>query len=462
VTRPEGAKEMESLIQKIKTGFSPKSREKTENAGMSKARHIIILLAVSVGLIMTGFGIIMPVFAHRLENFGSGVVELGYMTMGFALAQFMLSPVLGSLGDRIGRRPIILLALAGYAVVNIGFIFAPDTGSLMILRCLEGAVTAGLLPAAQATVGDVVPADRRAQGVGLVMAGYGFGFILGPFIGGLLYDAWGYAAPFIASSSMGLIALVFAWVLVPETHVYLRQNTIKVNFAQSGPKGFLKGYLPGHLTTFIMLMVVSFTLTFTFAFISPVMVFYVYDDLNFSATQFGLLVGVLGLAMVLGQIFLGGLSDKYGRKPVIVSGLIVSSIFYLGMIIFTRFGNCFLVSAIGGIGSALANSATGAGILDISNENNKSRIQGIKGSFTALGEAIGPLLAVFISSRLTPHSMFMVSAIIGIAVAFVAMIVLRGKRQTDATVETTPYLEPVPGSTDSGNEMVGPARPARD
>jgi DHA1 family multidrug resistance protein-like MFS transporter len=440
---------MKSLIQKIKAKFSQKSREKIKDAGMSKARHIIILLAVSVGLIMTGFGIIMPVFAHRLENFGSGVVELGYMTMGFALAQFVLSPILGSLGDRIGRRPIILLALGGYAAVNIGFLFAPNTGTLMILRCL-----AGLLPASQATVGDVVPADRRAQGVGLVMAGYGFGFILGPFIGGLLYDTLGYAAPFIASSSMGLIALVFAWVLVPETYVHVRQNKIKVNSTQYRKTAFLKGYLPEHLTTFIILMLVSFTLTFTFAFISPVMVFYVYDDLNFSATQFGLLVGVLGLAMVLGQIFLGGLSDKYGRKPVIVLGLIVSSIFYVGMIIFTRFGTCFLVSAIGGIGSALANSATGACILDISNENNKSRIQGIKGSFTALGEAIGPLLAVFISSRLTPHSMFMVSAIIGIVMAFVAVIVLRAKRQTDTAVKNTPSLEYVPKSTDSGREIV--------
>jgi multidrug resistance protein len=450
---------MKSLIQKIKAKFSQKSREKTEDAGMSKARHIIILLAVSVGLIMTGFGIIMPVFAHRLENFGSGVVELGYMTMGFALAQFVLSPVLGSLGDRIGRRPIILLALGGYAVVNIGFLFAPPTGTLMILRCLEGAVTAGLLPAAQATVGDVVPADRRAQGVGLVMAGYGFGFILGPFIGGLLYDTLGYAAPFIASSSMGLIALVFAWFLVPETYVHVRQNKIKVNSTQSRQKVFLKGYLPGHLTTFIILMLVSFTLTFTFAFISPVMVFYVYDDLNFSATQFGLLVGVLGLAMVLGQIFLGGLSDKYGRKPIIVLGLIVSSIFYVGMIIFTRFGTCFLVSAIGGIGSALANSATGACILDISNENNKSKIQGIKGSFTALGEAIGPLLAVFISSRLTPHSMFMVSAIIGIVVAFMAVIVLRGTRQTDTVITNTQSSRLVPEVVDSRHEMAALVRP---
>ena len=293
------------------------------------------------------------------------------------------------------------------------------------------------------------------------MAGYGFGFILGRFIGGLLYDTLGYAAPFIASSSMGLIALVFAWILVPETHVHVTQNKIKVNSTQSRQKVFFKGYLPGHLTTFIILMLVSFTLTFTFAFISPVMVFYVYNDLNFSATQFGLLVGVLGLAMVLGQIFLGGLSDKYGRKPVIVLGLIVSSIFYVGMILFTRFATCFLVSAIGGIGSALANSATGAYILDISDEDNKSRIQGIKGSFTALGEAIGPLLAVFISSWLTPHSMFLVSAIIGIVVAFMAVIVLRGKRNAGSVIENTQSSVLVPEAVDSEHELLAIERSVR-
>jgi MFS transporter, DHA1 family, multidrug resistance protein len=257
---------------------------------------------------------------------------------------------------------------------------------------------------------------------------------------------------------MGLTALVFAWVLVPETHRQVKPNKLKVKATQSRQKVVFNGYLPGHFTTFIVLMLVSFTLTFTFAFISPVMVFYAYNDLNFSATQFGLLVGVLGLAMVLGQIFLGGLSDKYGRKPIIVLGLIVSSIFYVGMIIFTRFGTCFLVSAVGGIGSALANSATGAGILDISDEDNKSRIQGIKGSFTALGEAIGPLLAVFISSQLTPHSMFMVSAIIGIAVAFMTLIVLRGKRQTNKVNKNTKPSKLVSEAAYSGQEMLTAAR----
>jgi MFS transporter, DHA1 family, multidrug resistance protein len=447
-----------SLINKITRKFVKGTGKKTEDADTLKSRRIIILLSVSVALIMTGFGIIMPVFARRLEDFGSGVVELGYMAMGFAFAQFALSPILGSLGDRIGRRPIILLALGGYAAVNIAFLFAANTGTLIVLRCLEGGLTAGLLPAAQATVGDIVPANRRAQGVGMVMAGYGFGFILGPFIGGLLYDMWGFSAPFIASSSMGLIALVFAWVMVPETHTSAAQSKIEINSHQPRLKAFSMGYLPKPLTTFAILILVSFVLTFTFAFISPVMVFYVYDDLKFSATQFGLLVGVLGLAMVLGQIFLGGLSDKYGRKPVIILGLIVSSIFYLGMIVFTKFASCFLVSAIGGIGSALATSATSAYILDISDQDHRSQIQGIRGSFMALGEAMGPLLAVFVSSQLTAQSMFLVSAVIGVVVAVTVLIILRGKRQTVTDIKSTQSFEPALEAAGSGHELAAVTR----
>jgi MFS family permease len=296
--------------------------------------------------------------------------------------------------------------------------------------------------------------------VGVVMAGYGFGFILGPFIGGLLYDAWGYAAPFIASSSMGLAALIFAWRMVPETYTGVRQITTKFKSNQHGIKAFWLEYFPKPRNTFIILIMVSFVLTFAFAFISPVMVFYVYDDLDFTATQFGLLVGVYGLAMVLGQLFLGGLSDKYGRKPVIILGLIISSIFYVGMMFFTRFETCFLVSAIGGIGSALATAATSAYILDISDENHRSRIQGIRSSFMALGEAIGPLLAVFVSNQFTPRSMFLVSAMIGIAVAVTGLIILRSPKLTEI-VNNTQTSECEPRLIGSKPELETIARPAR-
>jgi MFS family permease len=153
-----------------------------------RVRNIIMLLAASVALMMTGFGIIMPVFARRLGEFGSGVEALGLMTMSFALAQFVAAPFMGALADRIGRRPLILVGLAAFAVANIGFLFARSTEAFFAIRAFEGALTAGLFPAAMGVVGDVAPENRRARWVGIVMGSYGAGFIFGPVIGGVLYE----------------------------------------------------------------------------------------------------------------------------------------------------------------------------------------------------------------------------------------------------------------------------------
>ena len=137
----------------------------TSGPSSHDVRKVILLLAASVALMMTGFGIIMPVFARRLGEFGSGVEALGLMTMSFALAQLVASPFMGSLADRYGRRPLVLLALGAFAAANIGFLFAKSTEVFMAVRALEGALTAGLFPAAMGVVADIVPERTRAQWV---------------------------------------------------------------------------------------------------------------------------------------------------------------------------------------------------------------------------------------------------------------------------------------------------------
>jgi multidrug resistance protein len=167
---------------------------------------------------MTGSGIIMPVFARRFSELGSGVEALGLMTMSFALAQFVAAPFMGSLADRIGRRPVVLVALAAFAASNVGFLLASSTQAFILVRALAGTLTAGLFPAAMSIVADIVPQDRRARCIRIVMGSYGVGLILGPVLGGVLYDGWGFAAPFVASAAIASIACVAAVVVVPETH----------------------------------------------------------------------------------------------------------------------------------------------------------------------------------------------------------------------------------------------------
>ena len=395
-----------------------------------RARNIILLLAGSVALMMTGFGIIMPVFARRLGEFGEGVEALGLMTMAFSLAQFIFAPILGAQADKRGRRPLILLALASFTLINIGYLLAPNTAVFIAVRGVGGALTSGLFPAAMGVVADIIPEERRAQWIGIIMGGYGVGFILGPVVGGFLYDSWGFAAPFVASAVFAFIALIAASILVPETRTpQLRRREMlrRRREAALAPtqSTSLWASLPNPLYIFGTLLFLDFANTFAFAFIEPQMVFYLYDVYGWSTVQFGIVVGVYGLAMVLGQAGLGQLSDRYGRKPIIVMGVALNATFYFGLVYFSNFYAVLGVAAVAGLGAALLGPAVSAFYLDITAEQHRSRVVGIKESSLALGGVLGPLL-VIVASRITDaQGIFFIAGGLMTAATILALILLK-------------------------------------
>jgi len=362
----------------------------------SRTRRILFLLAASIALMMTGYGIVLPVFAKRLGELGSGVAALGLMSMGFAFAQLLLSPFMGSFADRFGRKPLILIALAGEVVANSTFVLAHSPGLYIAVRVFQGAITAGLLPAVMGVVADTVPERQRARWMGIVMGSYGAGFIFGPALGGFLFDHWGFVAPFGVSAALALVALILAFVMVPET-----------------------------------LLLLDFIATFGFAFIEPQMMFYMYNQLFLSPTQLGIIVGGYGLAMLVGQASLGQLSDRYGRKPLIVLGLLLSFMLYPGLIFIHQFGLIFVVAAVAGTGGALVSPALSAAYLDIADPEHRSQVMGIRGSSAALGGVMGPMLVAVISLWTTPQGIFAISGGVTLVAVFLALVVLKGRARSD-------------------------------
>ena len=417
------------------------SRVTTSVLSAGRMRALLLLLALCVGLQMTGYGIIMPVFARRLGEFESGVGSLGLMMMSFALAQLLSAPVMGTLADRIGRRPIILIGLAAFIAQNVGFLLVDSTAAFIAVRAAGGAFSAGIGPAVMGVVADIVPEHRRARWVGIMMGSFGAGFIFGPVLGGALYDGWGFEMPFIVSASLAAFALVAAIALVAETRtqeIRQRQELQQRRTAALEPaedrKASLLTSLPKPLYLFAALLVLDFTVVFAFAFVEPQMVFYFYDDLEWSTLRFGVIVSAFGMTMVVGQTVLSGLSDRIGRTPVIVAGLVLTSLLYVGLATVTWFPLLLLVAIIAGLGQALVFPALSAFYLDITPDQHRSRVMGLKGSAASAGGVAGPLLMAIVAATLSPQGVFIIAAALVGATVLLAVAALRERRRA---VDTT-------------------------
>ena len=402
----------------------------THRPSPQRVRTLILLLAGSVALMMTGVGIIIPIFARRFEELGGGVQALGLMIMAFALAQLLAAPFLGSLADRYGRRPFVLLSLASFALANVGFLLASSVTAYIVVRALEGALSAGLYPAAMGIVADIAPENERGRWIGVVMAGYGAGFILGPVVGGLLYDWLGYAAPFLTSAAMAVLALVAAAFLVPETRTPARRQREALWKRRDSGKAIVAresfwNSLPRPLSVFGVLLLADFMLVFAFAFVEPQMIFYMYDDLGWTTVQFGVLVASYGLAVFFGQLTLSRLSDTFARKPVIVAGLLLNAVFYAGLVFVTSFPLLLLSAVLAGIGEALVLPALSAFVLDLTAEQHRSRVMGVKESAAALGGVAGPLLVISASAVTTAQGVFAIAAVLVLLVAGLTLFGLR-------------------------------------
>ncbi len=208
---------------------------------MAKSRLTTIFLIVFVDIL--GFGLILPLLPYYAETYGASVWVTGLLVASYAAAQLIGAPLLGRLSDRFGRRPILLLSIAGTALgflllalaepigAALGAIFGAAAaingfiiGIMFFSRILDG-LTGGNISVAQAYITDVTDKESRAKGLGLLGAAFGFGFIIGPATGGLL-STWGYAVPAYVAAALAAINLVAVYVFLPESLTDARRAEI--------------------------------------------------------------------------------------------------------------------------------------------------------------------------------------------------------------------------------------------
>jgi MFS transporter, DHA1 family, multidrug resistance protein len=398
-----------------------------------QSRSTLVALASCVALQITGFAMLVPLFARRFESFGAGVRALGASEMAFALTGIVAAPLIGLLADRFGRRPIILISLAGHVLVFSGYILAGSAWMLISLRGMGGVFTAGLWPAVMSSAGDLAPGDRRAQWLGIVMGSSGGGYIVGPLLGGLLYDELGYVAPFTVAAAAALAALVVAGLRVPETsaptpHAAHRRSSWRQAWQA----------LPAR-PAFILLMLITGGVTFAWMFVGPQFMFYAYDDLSWTSVDMGLAMSAYAVTFMAGEFALGQLSDRLGRKPVLLLGLALFSAQFVGLVMFHDLPWIVASFTLAGLGNALYDPALGAMILDITPTEHTGSMMGLKSTAGSIGNLLGPALVTILTPSVGPQAIFFMAAALVAMLVVVSGLALR----LPGRVQVSPHLSQV-------------------
>jgi MFS transporter, DHA1 family, multidrug resistance protein len=190
----------------------------------------------------------------------------------------------------------------------------------------------------------------------------------------------------------------------------------------------LRAVLPAPLPTFFLLMLVSFGVMFAWAFIEPQFMFYAYDNLDWSSSQLGMVMSTYGVALMLGEFVLSPLSDRIGRKPVLVLGLALFSAQFIGLVFFHEVNWIVASFILAGLGNALYDPALSAHILDITPPEHKARILGIKGTVGSLGNLLGPAMVVLISPFVKPQGIFLIAAGLVFLLTFVSSLAIRAPK----------------------------------
>ena len=410
---------------------------------MKKASLATLFLTVFLDLL--GYGLVVPFLPRIAREYGANDAVATLIGTSYSLMQFLFIPIWGRLSDRIGRRPVLLVSIAGSAIGMAILGFAESLPLLFAGRILSGIFTANIA-VAQAYVADVTDESNRAKGMGIIGVGFGLGFVFGPYLGGELSDTAWIARPgaLAAFAAAGLSLLNFALALrnVPESlPVERRGARVRSSrpFDLSGLKRTLlvPGVWPVLLVNFMALLAFS-GMEQTFALFTE-------DGFGMGEKPTGRILGFVGMMLVIVQ---GGLikplSKKFGEALLIRAGTAIEALafFLMGMSPDLMGGSLtVLLIAAGGIAIAngLINPSIPSYASKCSDAANQGTTLGALQSLGALARVLGPLAAGILYENFGYAPMFStLSAVLVVGALFALALRLPLARRATGDAAVTP------------------------
>jgi len=354
---------------------------------MNPSKRNLYILTFVLFVVMLGYGIIIPILPFYIESMGAGGMELGFLVASYAVMRLIFGPIWGGLSDRIGRKPILLIGILGYAVTMVWFGLANTLWMLFAARILSGVLSSATAPTTMAFIGDSTPEDERSGGMGLLGAAGGIGTIIGPVLGGFLAGE-SLSTPFFLAAGLSVLSLLLAIVFLPESlPVEARQTSQKREKLVD-----LKSWGQAINSPIGSLLALTFISTCGLMIFANVFGLYALEKFNFGPDDVGVMMMVLGLVSAVAQGLLAGpATKKWGDGTVIKGGLLATAIGFGLMLLANTYITILLATAFFALTVALQIPAL-TSLTSRRATVPQGIAMGLSNSFVSLGRIVGPIL----------------------------------------------------------------------
>jgi DHA1 family multidrug resistance protein-like MFS transporter len=338
-------------------------------------------------VVTLGFGLVMPIIPFYMELLGAGGTELGLLVASYAVMRLIFGPIWGSLSDRVGRKPILMIGVLGYGITMIGFGLATQLWMMFVARILAGVLSSATAPTTMAYISDSTSEEDRGGGMGMLGAAGGLGAIFGPAVGGLLAER-SLSLPFFIAAGMSFLALILVVVLLPES---LPQGD-RAPRTTDRPVFDLRGWWKALFSPIGPLLALTFLVTGGLMIFYGILGLYALERFGYGTSEVGVIFTVLGLVSAVGQgLLVGPLTKRFGDATVIKAGFLLSAVTLLPVMLAGQYVPLLITIGV----FSLANALLIPAITSLTSKRttlNQGVTMGLSNSFVSLGRIFGPTL----------------------------------------------------------------------
>lgn len=384
----------------------------------NRSRNALIIITAAVFADMLVYGLVVPILPKYALSMGASQAAIGVLFSSYALVLLLASPFFGLLSDRIGRRIPIIIGLLGLAGATLLFSWAGNYIVLLIARSLQGLSAAMTWTAGLALLAGLYPPEERGKSMGLALSGQGMGLLLGPVLGGWLYQWGGYRLPFIVLTLIVLAVTCLAVLLVKD-HAPSEES--------SGLGDALKVLRHGRLLLVSGLVIIGAGII---CVLEPTLPIYLDQRMNLSPGLVGLIFTVQNLAYGLTTPMAGVLSTRLGYNKTIAAGLALAA---SSLAVIALPNSLFLIAciiALAGIGSGLILTPCLPYLAELAEQNGVKSYGLVYAVYNAAFSA-GMMLGPFAGSLLADYYGFKLSFMIFGSISLTYVILMFFTRKTE-------------------------------